>query len=43
MVHIETERLIVRNYRTTDFHDAFAYFTNEEVSRYEDFYPMTEE
>lgn len=43
MVHIETERLIVRNYRTTDFHDAFAYFSNEEVSRYEDFYPMTEE
>lgn len=43
MVHIETERLIVRNYRTTDFHDVFAYFSNEEVSRYEDFYPMTEE
>ena len=43
MIHIETERLIIRNYKTTDFKDVFAYFSNEEVSRYEDFYPMSEE
>lgn len=42
MIHIETKRLIVRNYRTTDFNDVFSYFSSEEVCRYEDFYPMTE-
>lgn len=43
MVFIETERLVLRNYKPADFNDVFAYFSKEEVSRYEDFYPMTEE
>lgn len=42
MVLIETENLILRNYKTTDFEDVLKYFSNEEVSRYEDFYPMSE-
>ncbi|MDE6203982.1 MAG: GNAT family N-acetyltransferase [Lachnospiraceae bacterium] len=43
MIHIETARLVLRNYRTSDFEDIKKYFANEEVSRYEDFYPMTDE
>lgn len=43
MIFIETEHLILRNYKPTDFNDVFAYFSNEEVSRYEDFYPMSAE
>ena len=43
MIALETERLILRNYHPSDFKDIFAYFSNEEVSRYEDFYPMSEE
>ena len=43
MIYIETEHLILRNYKPTDFNDVFAYFSNEEVSRYEDFYPMSAE
>ena len=42
MVLIETENLIIRNYKTTDFEDILKYFSDEEVSRYEDFYPMSE-
>ena len=42
MIFIETKRLILRNYQTGDFADIRAYFSNEEVSRYEDFYPMTD-
>lgn len=42
MVWIETENLILRNYRITDAKDVFKYFSDEEVSRYEDFYPMSE-
>lgn len=41
MVALETERLILRNYKVTDFNDVFEYFSNEEVAQYEDFYPMT--
>lgn len=37
MIALETERLILRNYHPSDFKDIFAYFSNEEVSRYEDF------
>ncbi len=43
MIAIETDRLLLRNYRVTDFADIFNYFSDEEVSRYEDFYPMSEE
>lgn len=43
MVHIETPQLILRNYKTTDFEDIKKYFSNEEVCRYEDFYPMSDE
>lgn len=42
MICLETERLILRNYRIEDFHDIYDYFSNEEVARYEDFYPMSE-
>lgn len=42
MVIIETEHLILRNYKPADFNNVFAYFSNEEVSRYEDFDPMSE-
>lgn len=43
MIHIETPRLILRNYREIDFEDIIRYFSNEEVCKYEDFYPMSEE
>ncbi len=43
LISIETDRLLLRNYRVTDFEDIIKYFSNEEVSRYEDFYPMSEE
>ncbi len=43
MTAIETNRLLLRNYRMTDFEDIAKYFSNEEVSKYEDFYPMPEE
>lgn len=43
MLTLETERLILRNYRENDFSDIMKYFSNEEVSKYEDFYPMSEE
>ena len=42
MVFLETERLQLRNYRETDFPDVMKYFSSEEVSRYEDFDPMSE-
>lgn len=42
MVLLETERLLLRNYVERDFCDVMEYFSNEEVSRYEDFYPMSE-
>lgn len=41
MILIETQRLLLRNYKDTDFDDIFAYFSNEEVCRYEDFDPMS--
>ena len=43
MIMLETNRLLLRNYRMTDFEDIIKYFSNEEVSKYEDFYPMSEE
>lgn len=43
MIHLETERLIIRNYRTEDFQQVYEYFSNEEVAKYEDFYPMSED
>ena len=42
MITIETSRLLLRNYRVTDFEDIIKYFSDEEVSRFEDFYPMSE-
>lgn len=43
MIYLETERLILRNYKPDDFEDIYAYFSNDEVAKYEDFYPMSEE
>ncbi|MCM1989176.1 GNAT family N-acetyltransferase [Oceanirhabdus seepicola] len=43
MICLETEHLILRNYRIEDFNDIYDYFSNEEVARYEDFYPMSED
>lgn len=43
MIFIETKHLILRNYKVTDFEDIFKYFSNEDVSKYEDFYPMKDE
>ena len=43
MIQLETERLIIRNYRDTDLKDVYDYFSNDEVARYEDFDPMTVE
>lgn len=42
MIHLETERLLLRNYSEKDLSDVMEYFSSEEVSRYEDFYPMSE-
>ena len=43
MIHFETERLILRNYTMDDVPAVHEYFSNEEVSRHEDFWPMTVE
>lgn len=43
MIKLETKRLILRNYNESDFDYVFQYFSNEDVSKYEDFYPMTAE
>lgn len=43
MIDIQTERLMIRNYKESDLADIIKYFSNEEVSKYEDFYPMSEE
>ena len=43
MIFLETERLVLRNYKETDFSDILKYFSSEEVSKYEDFEPMSEE
>lgn len=43
MLKLETNRLVLRNYKTEDLSDVLAYFSAEEVSRYEDFYPMSKE
>ncbi len=43
MMKIETDRLLLRNYKESDFEDIFKYFSDEEVSRFEDFYPISEE
>ncbi|MDF2844658.1 MAG: family N-acetyltransferase [Herbinix sp.] len=43
MIRLETERLILRNYRVEDLNDIYEYFNNEDVARYEDFYPMSKE
>ena len=41
MIHFETDRLILRNYTPEDVPAVHEYFSNAEVSRYEDFWPMT--
>ena len=41
MVKLETERLILRNYQKEDMEQVHKYFSNEDVARYEDFYPMS--
>lgn len=42
MLLLETERLILRNYKEAHFSDIVKYFSNKEVSKYEDFYPMSD-
>lgn len=41
MIYLETERLILRNYMQKDLEDVYAYFSNPEVAKYEDFNPMS--
>lgn len=41
MIRLETERLILRNYREEDIPVVYEYFSNIEVARYEDFAPMS--
>lgn len=43
MIMLETERLVLRNYTMNDIPAVHDYFSNEDVARYEDFYPMTME
>lgn len=43
MIKLETARLMLRNYKPEDVNDVHAYFSHEEVARYEDFHPMTAE
>jgi ribosomal-protein-alanine N-acetyltransferase len=43
MIKLETERLILRNYQLDDIDEVYEYFSNEEVARYEDFYPMSKD
>ncbi len=43
MLQLETDRLILRNYKESDLCGLKEYFGREEVAKYEDFYPMTEE
>lgn len=43
MILIETDRLLLRNYQVSDLDGVLQYFSDEEVSKYEDFYPMSEE
>ena len=43
MIYFGTERLILRNYTMDDVPAVHEYFSNEEVSRYEDFWPQTVE
>ena len=43
MIRFETERLILRNYTMDDVPAVHRYFSSEEVSRYEDFWPQTME
>ena len=41
MIRFETERLIIRNYQLEDIKEVYDYFSNQDVARYEDFYPMS--
>ena len=41
MIRLETDRLILRNYTMDDVPAVYEYFSNEEVSRYEGFWPMS--
>ncbi|MBQ1506130.1 MAG: GNAT family N-acetyltransferase, partial [Erysipelotrichales bacterium] len=43
MIKLETERLILRNYTMDDVPAVHEYVSSEEVSRYEDFWPLTVE
>ena len=43
MIYLETERLILRNYTPDDLEDVYAYFSNDIVAEYEDFYPISKE
>ncbi len=43
MILLQTERLTPRNYSMDDVPAVHEYFSNEEVSRYEDFWPQTME
>jgi hypothetical protein len=32
MIHLETERVIIRNYQDEDLNDIYEYFSNEDVA-----------
>lgn len=40
MIYLQTDRLILRNYTMDDVSAVHEYFSNEEVARYEDLWPM---
>lgn len=41
MIRLETERLVIRNYKVEDVEKVYVIFSNEDVARYEDFHPMS--
>ena len=41
MIFLQTDRLILRNYTMDDVSAVHEYYSDEEVTRYEDFWPMT--
>jgi len=39
---IETERLIIRRFKSDDWKDFYEYFSNEEVLKFEPYKPFSE-
>lgn len=43
MKEIETERLVIRRFKSNDWKDFYEYFSNEEVLKFEPYKPFSEE